>query len=40
MSTEWRTKYFEKLDCKGMAINTGQGEILVQGEVNSKHQIP
>ena len=40
MSTEWRTKYFEKLDCKGMAINTGQGEILVQGEVNSKTPNP
>ena len=40
MSTEWRTKYFEKLDCKGMAINTGQGEILVQGEVKSKTPNP
>jgi hypothetical protein len=40
MSTEWRTKFFEKVDCKGIAINEGQGEILVQGEVKSKTPNP
>jgi hypothetical protein len=40
MSTQWRTKFFEKIDCKGIAINEGQGEILVQGEVKSKTPNP
>ena len=40
MSTQWRTKYFEKIDCKGIAINNGEGEILVQGEVKSKTPNP
>lgn len=40
MSTQWRNKYFEKIDCKGIAINEGNGEILVQGEVKSKTPNP
>ena len=35
MSKTWRNKYFERLDCKGIAINEGDGDILVSGEVNS-----
>ena len=35
MSQEWRNKYFERLDCKGIAINEGDGDILVSGEVRS-----
>ena len=40
MSTNWRNKYFEKINCKGVAINNGEGEILVQGEVDSKTPNP
>lgn len=35
MSNSWRNKYFERLDCKGIAINEGEGDILVTGEVNN-----
>lgn len=40
MATDWRTKYFERIDCKGIAINEGQGEIIVQGEVKSETPDP
>lgn len=40
MSTNWRNKYFEKINCKGVAINNGEGEILVQGEVDSQTPNP
>lgn len=40
MSTDWRTKYFERIDCQGIAINEGQGEIIVQGEVKSETPDP
>ena len=35
MSTSWRNKYFERVDCQGVAVNEGTGDILVQGEINS-----
>ena len=35
MSTSWRNKYFERVDCQGIAVNEGTGDILVQGEINS-----
>ncbi len=40
MSTTWRNKYFERIDCKGVALNEGDGEILVQGEVNTESPNP
>lgn len=35
MSTTWRNKYFERIDCQGVAINEGTGDITIQGEVKS-----
>ena len=32
---DWRSIYFEKIDCKGVAVNGGSGDVLVQGEVKS-----
>ena len=40
MSTTWRNKFFERIDCKGVALNEGDGEILVQGEVNTDSPDP
>ena len=40
MSTGWRNKYFERIDCQGIAINEGTGDITIQGEVNSKSDNP
>ena len=40
MNTNWRKKVFERLNCKGVAINEGNGDLLVQGEVVSKTPNP
>ena len=32
---DWRSIYFEKIDCKGVAVNGGSGDVVVQGEVKS-----
>ncbi len=40
MSTTWREKYFERIDCKGVAINEGTGDITIQGEVKTKSENP
>jgi hypothetical protein len=37
---DWRNIYFEKLDCNGVVINAGTGDIVVQGEVKSKTSDP
>jgi hypothetical protein len=40
MSTTWRNKYFERVDCQGVAINEGTGDITIQGEVNTMSANP
>ncbi len=40
MSTSWRNKYFERVDCQGVAINEGTGDITIQGEVNTSSPNP
>ena len=40
MNTSWRNKFFERIDCQGIAINEGNGDILVQGEVNTTNPNP
>lgn len=37
---DWRNVFFEKLDCKGVVINAGAGDIVVQGEVKSNTTDP
>jgi hypothetical protein len=37
---DWRNVYFEKMDCKGVVINAGAGDVVVQGEVKSKTSDP
>lgn len=37
---DWRNVYFEKIDCKGVVINAGAGDVVVQGEVKSKTSDP
>ena len=37
---DWRSVYFEKIDCKGVAVNAGSGDVLVQGEVKSNTSDP
>ena len=37
---DWRNVYFEKLDCKGVVINAGDGDVVVQGEVKSNTPNP
>ena len=39
-SDDWRSVYFEKIDCKGVAVNGGNGDVVVQGEVKSKTSDP
>ena len=39
-SDDWRSVYFEKIDCKGVAVNGGNGDVLVQGEVKSNTSNP
>jgi hypothetical protein len=40
MSTTWRKQYFERIDCQGVAINEGTGDITIQGEVKSTSSNP
>ena len=40
MSTSWREKYFERIDCEGVAINEGLGEITIKGEVKTESENP
>ena len=37
---DWRNVFFEKMDCKGVVINAGEGDVVVQGEVKSKTSDP
>lgn len=37
---DWRSVYFEKIDCKGVAVNGGNGDVLVQGEAKSNTPNP
>ena len=37
---DWRSIYFEKIDCKGVAVNGGSGDVVVQGEVKSNTPDP
>ena len=37
---DWRNVFFEKMDCKGVVINAGAGDVVVQGEVKSKTSDP
>lgn len=37
---DWRNVFFEKIDCKGVVINAGAGDVVVQGEVKSKTSDP
>jgi len=37
---DWRSVYFEKIDCKGVAVNGGSGDVVVQGEVKSNTPDP
>lgn len=37
---DWRSVYFEKIDCKGVAVNGGNGDVVVQGEVKSNTSDP
>ena len=37
---DWRSVFFEKLDCKGAVINAGNGDVVVQGEIKSNTSDP
>ncbi len=36
MSINWRQQFFEVMNCKGVAINSGDGNITVKGNVTSE----
>ena len=36
----WREQYFDKITCKGTIINSGNGNLIVKGEVKSNRPDP
>jgi hypothetical protein len=36
MSVNWRQKFFEKLNCQGVTLSSGNGDVVVRGTVQSK----
>ena len=40
MCDDWRKIYFKKYSCEGMVLDSGYGDMIVRGTVNSKSENP